>query len=391
MGAHPRELARWRKCVAIAGTGALASMLLAGAVPALAQDLEGVECPVYEPTEAEVGGELNLFEWEGYHGEGVPEFEQWYEDEGITPDVRFITNENLVTFLSTPAGDGTDVTSFNQGDVPNAYLQGVASPIFVEEVPSLANMYEFFKEGDFWKICDGVYAAVPWSFGPIAVVTRTDEVPSGSIVSYEDLLKPEYTGKIGAYDSSLNMISTAAIATGHDPAKLTREELNGPVRDWLTALQPQLKALATSVGDQANLLISGDTPIMLVGWAFFLPTLAAEGIDAELVVPEEGAFGFIDSIVIPPDAPNRANALAWVNAMMEGDTSRGINEYTFQLSANPDVNAEVSEDITGFFPEDINSYVSDTLKWNRSWFDPDGPYATAEEWDQLWTEIKAGV
>lgn len=383
----------WRGLTTFTALALLAgSLVAASGTIAAAQDLSDEECPTPpESVSSEVGGPLNLFEWEGYDGAGVAEWDAWYADNSIEKNVKYISNENLVQYLSTPVGDGTDATSFNQGDVPNAYEQGVASPIFVEEVPALAKMYDFFKEGDFWKICDGVYAAIPWSFGPIAIVTRTDEVPSGSIVSYDDLFKPEFTGKIGAFDDPLNMISTAAIATGNDPSTLTLEQLEGPVKDWLVRLMPQMRALVTSVGDQANMLMSGETPIMLVGWAFFLPTLEAEGIPAELVVPEEGAFGFIDSIVIPPDASNRANAIAWVNAMMEGDTARAINEWTFQLSSNPEVNATMDPGITGLFPEDINAYVGDTLKWNRSWYDPDGEYATMEDWNRVWTEVKAGL
>lgn len=77
--------------------------------------------------------------------------------------------------------------------------------------------------------------------------------------------------------------------------------------------------------------------------------------------------------------------------MMEGDTARAINDYTFQLSSNPDVNAVVSKDITSLFPSDINTYVSQTLKSNRSWYDPAGPYATFEAWTDLWTNVKAGT
>jgi hypothetical protein len=43
------------------------------------------------------------------------------------------------------------------------------------------------------------------------------------------------------------------------------------------------------------------------------------------------------------------------------------------------------------YPEDLVAYVSDTLKWNKSWYDPAAGYATIDQWRKLWDDVKAGV
>jgi spermidine/putrescine transport system substrate-binding protein len=362
------------------------------AVPsAVATASAAAACPSLSPSTAKVGGPLNLFEWEGYDGKGVQEWTDWYKKNNISLNVKYISNENMTAFMKSPSGKDWDAASLSESEVPHAYESGVCSPISVEEVPALAKMYPFFREGELWKLCDGVYAAVPWSWGPIAIVANTDKVPADALVSYEGLFDPKWKGRIGAFDDGYNMVATASVATGHNPSALTREQLNGPVRDWLKRLMPQTKALVTSVGDQANVLGSGDVWIMLVGWAYFVPTLKDQGVVVDFRVPKEGAYGFADSIFIPPSAPDRQNAIAWINAMMEGDTARAINEWTVQMSSNPEVNAKVSPDIRGLFPADVEPYLSSTLKWNHNWYDPNGSYATMDEWIKLWTDVKAGV
>jgi spermidine/putrescine-binding protein len=338
-----------------------------------------------------VGGALNMFEWEGYDGKGIQQWTDWYAKNNINLNVKYITNENMTAFMQSPSGKGWDASSLSESEVPHAYASGVCSPISVEEVPALGKMYPFFQNGELWKLCPGVFAAVPWSWGPIAIVANTDKVPADALASYEGLFDPKWKGRIGTFDDGYNMVATAAVATGLNPSVLTHDQLNGPVHDWLKRLMPQTKALVTSVGDQANVLASGDVWIMLVGWAYFVPTLKAQGVTVDFRVPKEGAFGFADSIFIPPAAPGRQNSIAWINAMMEGDTARAMNESVVQMSSNPDVNALVSADVRGLFPSDLGSYLSGSLKWNHNYYDPTGPYATQDEWYKVWNDVKAGV
>ena len=44
----------------------------------------------------------------------------------------------------------------------------------------------------------------------------------------------------------------------------------------------------------------------------------------------------------------------------------------------------------GCIPKDLVTYTSKTLKWNKSYYDPKGKYATIQEWNRLWEQVKAG-
>jgi spermidine/putrescine transport system substrate-binding protein len=336
---------------------------------------------------APVGGPFALFTWAGYDGKGV--IDDWYTQNNIQLDLKSITNENMVNFMKAPGSEKWDASSVNQGDAEYLAAQQVSSPISVQEVPALTKMLPFFRDGTFWKTSDGVYNSAPWTWGPIGINTRPERVPADALDSYQGLLDPKWKGRIGTFDDALNMISTAACATGNDPGKLTRDQLPGAVKDFLVKLKPQLKVLSTSIGDQANLLISGDVDIELVGLLWFIVQAKSQNVTLDFRVPKEGAFGFCDAVYITPWAPHRANAVAYANALLSGDTAVKMQESVNQLSTNPEVNSKIKADVRNLYPQDLDAYTSQTLKWNKSWYDPNGQYATIDEWRKVWDDVKA--
>jgi spermidine/putrescine-binding protein len=351
-------------------------------------------CPSAMPLTGTVGGPLALFEWEGYDGKGVAAWDAWYKANSIDLTVKYVTDQsNPTATIRSPAGKEYDVFSYNQGDVLNAWAQGdLLTPISVDEVPGLGKMYPFFRDNPLFHICDNqtVYPTVPWQWGPLGLITRADKVSNAALASWQGLLDPSLKGRIITYDDPLNAVSQGACAVNLDPAALTRDQLNGPVRDYWKALFPQLKAVVTSAGDQANLLASGDAWVSMMGWAYNISQMAGQGVKANFVIPNEGTYGFIDTIAIPPFAKNRRNAIAWANAMMEGDTAVALQESTIGMSTNPEVNAKVSGDVRSLFPADLESFFTKQLKFNRTWTDPNGPYATMDEWTTFWNNIKTG-
>ena len=138
----------------------------------------------------------------------------FYADNGIELNLRPIGNENLLQFMKGPGHEDWDAFSVNQGDNQYYYSQGILSDITVDEVPNLAAMYPVIADNPVWKVSDGVYNAVPWTFGALGINYIRETVPEG-ITSYAQALDPKY--RVGTFDSSLNMVSTGACAVGLDP------------------------------------------------------------------------------------------------------------------------------------------------------------------------------
>lgn len=332
-----------------------------------------------------VGGPFNLFTWQGYEGTGLPQWDSFWPKNGIDLNVKPIGSENMAQFLKGPGGDQWDAYSVNQGDNNRFDGLGILSPITVEEVPNLKKMYSALADSPIWKVGDGVYNSVPLTVGPLGMNWVTSRFPKG-FTHYDQALDPKI--RVGTYDSANNMIPVAACAVGLDPGKLTRDQLNGPVKDWLRKLRPQLKVISASLGDQLTVLINNDVDVQLVGLMWFVQQGVQQGIDIGFTIPAEGSFGFVDSIGITPFAKNRCNALAYANAGLDPDMGARLNDTLFSLGPTPEINAALSENTRSHFPKDIDRDFFGKLKWNISYVDPKGEYATAEEWSALWNEVK---
>lgn len=333
------------------------------------------------------GGRFNLFTYGGYEGEGIPEWDALWSDQNIDLNVRALANEDILQVLRTPGGDEWDAFTVNQGDIPKFAAGEVFSPITVDEVPNLARLYNSLKENPLWANADGTFRCVPLTIGPLGIHWNADTNPKG-YTSYADALNPGL--RVSCFDNPLNMISTAACAVGLDPAVLTREQLQGPVRDWLLKLRPQLRVISPSLGDQLTVLINGEVDLHLVGFPWNVLEARKQGVTIGFAVPSEGSFGFVDSIGISTQSKNRCNAIAYCNAALDDVLGAKINDSLVGLGGTPEINTNLAPETRALFPDDIQTGFFDVMKWNVSHVDPDGPYAPIEMWDELWNQVKLG-
>jgi spermidine/putrescine transport system substrate-binding protein len=339
------------------------------------------------PSLPPVGGELNLYTWEGY--DLTKQFKTWREQNGITQNLKFITQpEEVPTVLKGAGGDKWDL-SYGDNVVLTDYKNlGLILPMTVDEVPGLAGLLPAFQV-DPWKNEDGTYNGAPWTWGFTGLTYRTDRVPEPA--SWMDILDPKYKGRVSTVDGALNNVGLASLAVGLDPDTLTTAQLQGEVKDYLTQLIGQIKALAPSIGDQISLLVSGDVDYMVAGLTFMDAETAAKGVKTKTVVPSEGAIGWADTAFIPPTAPDKQNAFAWINHVLDPVQNAKANSDFLQ---GPGVAAAIpllTPEAKAQYPfDDIDNYLQNTLTFNRGFpREPDGDRATYDQVIQTWEEVKA--
>ncbi len=333
-----------------------------------------------------VGGDLNLYSWEGYDTAG--DLTDWFKANEIKVNVKYITGpEEVPTVLKGPGGDKWDV-SYGDNVVLTDYNNlGLIAPMTVDEVPGLDGLMPAFKV-DPWKNDDGTYNGAPWTWGYSGVTYNTSNVPEPK--SWQDLLDPQYKGRVSTIDSALNNVALGAIAVGIDPDGLTIDQLNGPVKDYLVKLRGQMKALAPSIGDSISLLVSEDVDYMVVGLLFMDSITADKGVKTKTVIPSEGAIGWADTAFITSTSPNPQNAFAMVNHLLDPEVNAAANS---ELLQGPGVAAAVpllTPKAKSMYPyDDIDNYLENTLTFNRGFpQEPDGDLATYDDVITTWEEVK---
>ena len=376
-----------RKFLGLAGGAAGAALLAACGVSSSSDTTAAPATTAGPGTTTKVGGDLNLYVWEGY--DQPAGFENWFSDNGITLNTKYITQpEEVPTVLRGPGGDQWDMSYGDNvvlGDLKNL---GLIRPITTDEVPGLEGLLPAFKVAP-WKNDDGTYNGVPWTWGFSGVTYRSDRVPEPK--SWYDLLDPQYQGRVSTVDGALNNVALASIAVGIDPDELTTDQLNGEVKDFLTQLFGQIRTLAPSIGDQISLLVSGDIDYMVVGLKFMDAETAAQGVETSTVVPSEGAIGWADTAFIPPTAPHPENAFAFLNHLLDPKVNAEANSDLLQ---GPGVEAAIpllSDEAKAQYPfDDIENYLENTLTFNRGFpREKEGDRATYDEILAVWEEVKS--
>lgn len=384
-GSLQRSLLSRRRFLGMAGGGAAAALMAAcglssdsGSSPSAAA---GSSSPL-----PPVGGDLNLYTWEGY--DLTKQFKDWREENDITQHLKFITQpEEVPTVLKGAGGDKWDL-SYGDNVVLTDYKNlGLITPMTLDEVPGLAGLLPAFQV-DPWKNEDGTYNGAPWTWGFTGLTYNTDNVPEPE--SWQDILDPQYQGRVSTVDGALNNVGLASLAVGIDPDELTTDQLQGEVKDYLMQLKGQIRALAPSIGDQISLLISGDVDYMVCGLAFMDAETAAKGVSTKTIVPSEGAIGWADTAFIPPTAPNKQNAFAWINHVLDPEQNAEANSAFLQ---GPGVAAAIpllSAKAKAQYPyDDIDNYLENTLTFNRGFpREPEGDRATYDQVIQTWEEVK---
>ena len=360
------------------GTVAAASMLPAGLFSQAAE------------AAGDVGGALNLFTWQGYDLTGP--FKSWRQQNHIKQKVKYINNQfDVAAILRGPGGKQYDSSSANQAYTHLFQRLGVMAPLSAKDVPSLAKMYPYFRDNPIWRWGSGsdTWNSAPWTWGAIGVNYLSDKVAKPT--SWDVLIDPKNRGRVGTYDDAYNNVSIAAIARGIPLTKITPQALNGPIKDWLTKFLANTKTVSANLGDQLTLLVNKEVDYMSVGLSLFINQARGQGAkDVAFTVPKEGGFGFCDAAFVTPSAPNKANAYAFLEALLSGKTAAAAADNLIQGVTVPSVVPLLGKDARAIIPyNNVQNYVTKQLKFEVNYTPQKGQNIVSfDDINKLWQKLK---
>ena len=334
-----------------------------------------------------VGGRLDLYTWEGY--ELNKEMAAWREKSGIELNtVGFIgAQADVPSKIQGPSGTGIEISSVNHLWIQYFKDLGILSPITVSELPVLDKFYDKFK-GSPWHNGDGTFNSVPWTWGPLGITYRSDKIDEPK--SWEAVFDAKNKNRIGILDDPAH-IGTAAIILGYQIETLTQAQL-GECKSYMKRVLKQSKTLSAAFGDAVSLLASGEIDIFWSGWPQIDVLIADKGGKSKTIVPAgEKSQAFSDANFIPPDADNRATALAFIEQTVTGQVAADAAKSLAAGVTNPDVQGLLDPGLRVLYPYDnINSYFEQLV------FSPGFPhgkseYVTLEESVKAWQEVKADL
>ena len=274
-----------------------------------------------------VSDKLNIYNWSDYvDPQTLSDFEK-----DTRLNIRYDyydSNEALEAKLLT-GKSGYDLVVPSVANVGRQIKAGAYQKIDKSLIPNYANI-DASLLAMMAEVDPGNEYAVPyfWGINTLAINTQqvkkalgTDKLPENE---WDLVFNPAYTRKlkscgISYFDSAIEQIPLALHYLGKDPNSENPEDIKAAV-DMMKTVRPDIKRFTSSgyIDDMAtgNLCVAigygGDLNI-----AKTRAQESANGVDIKVLVPTTGVGVWVDSLMIPRDAQNVANAHKYINHTLD--------------------------------------------------------------------------
>lgn len=321
-------------------------------------------------------GSLSLYHWFEYiPQELIEKFEAEY-DVDVTMDT-YDSNEALLASLKAGTLGSYDLA------VPGDYMveimagEGLLDAIAEGELANKGNIQPEWLDVSFDP--DRMYS-IPYQWGSTSFSVNRD-VYAGDINSTSILFDPpaELAGKINMLDSQGEVMAMASLHLGIPQCSTDRDQLQA-----LDALLQGASANWASFGSDIakDVLVSGDAAAGMI-YNGFSAKARAEGANIEYAYPDEGYVVWMDNVVLLKDAPNRANALLFMDFLLEPENIAAVTNYA-QYAAGVTGVAEFLDPELAVMPENNPREGA-----GPGAFIAVCDQATQEVYDQIWTRLRS--
>lgn len=271
-------------------------------------------------TPAFAEGELKVYHWFEY----IPQqlVDKFTAETGITVTIdTYDSNEAMLASLKAGKLGQYDVA------VPGDYMveimgkEGLLDSFAPADLPNFANITPQWLDVPFDP---GRKSSIPYQWGSTAFSVNRD-VYAGDIDTLAMIFDPpdELKGRINVLDSQGEVLALASIYMGMPQCNTDRTQLKA-LSDMLVTAKAHWASFGSDTAK--DVLVSGDAAAGMI-YNGFSAKARAEGANVEYAYPREGFVVWMDNVVLLKDAPNRANALAFMNFLLDPENAAAVTNY----------------------------------------------------------------
>ncbi|MCL2013971.1 MAG: spermidine/putrescine ABC transporter substrate-binding protein [Oscillospiraceae bacterium] len=326
---------------------------------------------------------LNLFNWGAYMSQGddglmdvVGEFEKEF---GIKVNEQYFdSNEQMYSKLISGSAE-FDLLIPSEYMIARLIEEDRLEPLNFAAIPNYEYIDDAYK-GSTWGYDSEDKYSVPYTWGLVGLAYNTKQITE-PVDSWDMLWNEKYKDKILMFFNPRDCFGIAQKRLGYSMNSTSRDELDAAAEE----LKKQRPLVSAYIQDEMmEKMISGES--------YLTPCFAGDGVtimdsneDVNVVFPKEGYNIFVDAMVIPKGAKNKANAEKFINFINRPEVA--LNNILYIQYSTPHTEAYKN------LPEEIKS--------NKIIY-PDGetiaraegfkhlPKETSDYMDDLWQEIKFG-
>lgn len=324
---------------------------------------------------ANAEGKLSIYHWFEYIPQELLDKFAAEHDVEVTMDT-YDSNESLLAALKAGKLGSYDVA------VPGDYMvqimanEGLLDAVGEGELSNMGNIQQQWLDVPFDM---GRKHSIPYQWGSTSFSVNRD-VYDGEINTTDILFDPpaELAGKINMLDSQGEVMLMASLHLGMEQCSTDRDKLKE-----LDALLQGAKENWASFGSDIakDVLVSGDAAAGMI-YNGFSAKGREEGANIEYAYPKEGYVVWMDNVVLLKDAPNRDNAIKFMDFLLEPENIAAVTNF-----------AQYSAGVAGV-EEFLDPALATMPEANPPEGGPAGSFiavcdqATQEVYDQLWTRLR---
>ncbi len=321
-GELPPPERRFGRRVLIAGGAVAGAAVVVGGVLALTGD--GGSSEAEESGASGDGGigtgdsAVRVLNWQAYidptEDGAVGTLDRFTEATGIavTYDEDFNDNNEVYNRLLAPVlGTGGvidyDIICPTNWMAARLKTLGWIEQLPLERIPNRVNLEDRFLNQN-WDY--GAAFSLPWQAG-ITGIAYDPALTGREIRSINDLLDPEFRGRVAMLSEMRDTLGLTMLSLGHDPS-VVDEEGAFEALEVISQATADGQIRAFTGNEYLRSLASGDF-VACVAWSGDIVQLQYDRPDIEFVIPEEGGMSWYDTMVIPKGAPNAYAAADFMN------------------------------------------------------------------------------
>ena len=319
-------------------------------------------------------GELKIYNFFEYMPQEL--LDKFTAETGITVTMdTFDSNEAMLAALKAGKIGQYDVA------VPGDYMveilgkEGLLDTYAPEEVPNFGNIAPQWLDVPFDP---GRKSSIPYQWGSTGFSVNRD-VYQGDISSLAILFDPpaELQGKINVLDSQGEVLALGSIYLGIPQCTQDRDQLKA-LNDMLLAAKQHWASFGSDTAK--DVLVSGDAAAGMI-YNGFSAKARAEGANVEYAFPKEGYVLWMDNMVLLKDAPNRDNALKFMNFLLDPENAATLTNYAAYSSGVTGVEPFLADEIK-------NSPENNPPTDQKGYFIQACDQETQVLYDAIWTNLK---
>ena len=300
---------------------------------------------------SEPAGVLNWANW--------PAYIDIDEETGEYPTILKFTEETGIEVTYTEAvNDNEEFFGIVQPDLaagnPPAYDLIVLSDWMIERMVRLGYLQALDKSkipnfdanaADLYKdpwYDPGTVHSIAWQSG-IVGIGYNPEMTGREITTFDDLLDPEFEGRVGLFSEMRDTMSLTLLSLGVVPEEATIDDVNR-AKDKLLEAANRGQFRNFYGNDYYDELANGNLALT-VAWSGDVSQMKLYDLDVvEFVIPDSGGMRFVDNMCIPMGAEHPLDAHLMMNFWYDLENAVALTEYIGYFTPVDGVADRVLED-----------------------------------------------